>query len=220
METRLVLVVVVVVIVVVLVVVNTVGGRGERVSIREQSELRFFCSRTRISKSEQLFSTARKLISREGDFLSIDNRVASVKIVRIVIILRYIHCRQTYSSFNSRKVVIGGLYLFCSRTFRAFNLLNWIRNSLEGERIRLDVSCRVQAYNVIFFSSNAFFSTFETFRKKSARTYTYVFSSLDFNSFRESRIWKTDSGQHGSSQMSLNYNHRGRSVSVGMRFQR
>lgn len=124
-ETRLVLVVVVVVIVVVLVVVNTVGGRGERVSIREQSELRFFCSRTRISKSEQLFSTARKLISREGDFLSIDNRVVSVvKIVRIVIILRYIHCRQTYSSFNSRKVVIGGLYLFCSRTFRAFNLLN------------------------------------------------------------------------------------------------
>ena len=125
-ETRLVLVVVVVVIVVVLVVINTVGGRGERVSIREQSELRFFCSRTRISKSEQLFSTARKLISREGDFLSIDNRVVAsvVKIVRIVIILRYIHCRQTYSSFNSRKVVIGGLYLFCSRTFRAFNLLN------------------------------------------------------------------------------------------------
>lgn len=82
--------------------------------------------------------------------------------------------------------------------------------SLEGERIRLDVSYRVQAYNTVFFPPTrfqCFFKSDKIFR--AGKSVCFVRSTF----FLE-MLWNT------IRQMSLNYNHHGRSASVGMRFQR
>lgn len=81
--------------------------------------------------------------------------------------------------------------------------------SLEGERIRLDVSYRVQAYNTVFFPP----TRFQCFLN---RIKFFVPENLFvlYVAFFLEMVWNT------IRQMSLNYNHHGRSASVGMRFQR
>lgn len=103
-----------------------------------------------------MFSTARKLISGEGDFFidrSIDNRPC--RVAAVVEIVRYIalsppdrHIRLSTRAKLSPDYICFALVRFVRLTFSIEFVI-----SLEGERIRLDVSYRVQAYNI--FSSDA-----------------------------------------------------------------